>query len=73
MNTWTETKLSPMTKDEMRMRIEEVRQRAALMGANDSEFSLLNEILLNMDKDEMTPDEALEEANKVLSGKMDYH
>jgi hypothetical protein len=62
-----------MTKDEARMRIEEVRQRAALMGANDSEFSLLNEILLNMDKDEMTPDEALEEANKVLSGKMDYH
>jgi hypothetical protein len=53
-----------MTKDEARI---------ALMGANDSEFGLINEILMNMDKDEMTPDEALEEANKVLSGKMDYH
>lgn len=62
-----------MTKDEARMRIEEVRQNVAIMNANDIEFSLINEILLNMDKDEMTPDEALEEANKVFSGKMDYH
>src|ERR1035437_10940308 len=62
-----------MTKDEARMRIEEVRQRIAIMNANDIEFSLINEILLNMDKDEMTPDEALEEANKVLNGKQDYH
>lgn len=55
------------------MRIEEVRQRVALMGASDSEFGLIKEILLNMDKDEMTPNEAVEEANKVFSGKMDYH
>jgi len=69
----TKIETPTMTKEEARMRIEEVRQRVALMGANDSEFSLLNEILLNMDKDEMTPDEAIEEANKVLSGKTDYH
>ncbi len=62
-----------MSKNEARMRIEEVRQRVAVMGANDSEFGLLNEILMSMDKNEMTPDEALEEANRVLNGKMDYH
>ena len=72
-HTQPQLETPPMTKEEAHIAIEEVRQRVALMGANDSEFSLLNEILLNMDKDEMTPDEAVEEANKVFSGKMNYH
>ena len=62
-----------MSKDEARMRIEEVRQRVAAVGGNDIEFSLLNEIRSKLDKDEISPEKAVEEANEVYSRKQSYH
>jgi len=67
------TEASPLTKDEAYTAIAELRQRIALMGANDSEFWSLDQITDKMENGELTPDEAVTEANLILNGKQDYH
>jgi len=64
---------TPLTKDSAFTSIEEIRQRIALMGANDSEFGSLDQIIEKMEKDELAPEEAMTEANLILNGKQDYH
>jgi hypothetical protein len=51
----------------------EIRQRVAVMGANDSEFWSLDQVLEKLDKGELIPETAVEEANSILNGKQDYH
>ena len=53
--------------------IAEVRQRMAAMGGNDSEFFQLNEITEKLGRNEIEPEKAVEEANRILNGKEDYH
>ncbi|MDR3558079.1 MAG: hypothetical protein P4L61_00960 [Candidatus Pacebacteria bacterium] len=67
------TEAPPLTKGEAYTAIAEVRQRVALMGANDSEFWSLDQIIEKMEKGELAPSEAVTEANLILNGKQDYH
>lgn len=68
-----QTETAPIDKEQARMMIAEIRQRVAIMGANDSEFWNLDLICDKMEKGESTPEEAVTEANGVLSSKQDYH
>lgn len=65
--------ISQMTTEEALVIIAEIRQRIAVMGANDSEFFVLNEITERLGKNEIEPDKAVEEARNILDGKQDYH
>jgi hypothetical protein len=67
------TVVSEMTLEDARIAVMEIRQRTALMGANDSEFFALDGILDKLDKREIGPGKAVEEANLILKGKQDYH
>jgi hypothetical protein len=62
-----------MTLEDARIRIMEIRQRIALMGANDSEFFSIDQIIGQMDRAEIEPAAALEEVTRILTGKQDYH
>ena len=62
-----------MTVEVARASIMEIRQRVAVMGANDSEFWSLDQVLEKLDKGELIPETAVEEANSILDGKQDYH
>jgi len=64
---------SPMTVEAAREAIAEIRQRVAVMGANDSEFWSLDQVLEKLGKGELQPAEAVEEVNLILNGKQDYH
>lgn len=50
-----------------------IKEQVFLMGANDSEGSKFDEILLQLDNKEITEDQAIGEANKILFSKQDYH
>jgi hypothetical protein len=45
----------------------------AVMGANDSEYSIIAEIKNNLVQGKISPSKAREEALKIKSKKMDYH
>lgn len=64
---------SEISIDDARVAIEEAKQRAAVMGTNDSEFWVLDKIRERLDKGEIGPEQAAEEARSVVSGKQDYH
>lgn len=53
--------------------IAEIRQRIAVMGANDSEFFLIGQIVDKLSNGDIGPTEAVKEAESILSGKQDYH
>ena len=50
-----------------------IKTAIASMGGNDSEFNVLDDIVNNLQEGSLTPEEALEQANKVLLSKQDYH
>ena len=56
-----------------RQHIESVRAEVAQMGANDSEFSSLNQIISDLEDRIITPEEAISRANKVRDSKQSYH
>ncbi len=62
-----------MTIEQALPRIMEIRQRIALMGANDSEFYSVDEIIHKMEKVEIEPAVALEEVTRIFNSKQDYH
>ena len=62
-----------VTKEEALAVIAEIRQRVAAMGANDSEFYLLDQVVDKLNKGEIEPDEAIKAAHSILNGKQDYH
>ena len=53
--------------------LDRAAERIAAMGANDSEFFSLGLISEKLDKGEIEPGEAAEEARSILSAKQDYH
>lgn len=68
-----EQETEQMTKEEARQEILMVRQRVAVMGANDFEFSALDNILEQMEKGKIEPSDAVAEARVIEFSKQDYH
>lgn len=64
---------SEYTRSEARMHIEGVRGEIAAMGANDSEFESLNQIIERLEDSLITPVEAIAQANGVRDSKQAYH
>jgi hypothetical protein len=62
-----------MTIDFAKSSILEIRQRIAVMGANDSEFHSIDEIISDMESMKIEPAQAVEQASLILNGKQDYH
>jgi hypothetical protein len=50
-----------------------IRGEIALLGANDSEFSILDDLVKKLNTGEYTPKEALEKAHLLKNSKQDYH
>ena len=69
----TETFVAPVSIESTFATIAEIRQRIAAMGANDSEFFLLDQIVDKLTKGDMNGAEAVQEARSILDGKQDYH
>jgi len=46
-----------------------IRQQIAVMGANDSEFFLLGQVVDKLSKGDIGTDEAVQEAQSILSNK----
>ncbi|HXK39759.1 MAG TPA: hypothetical protein VJ837_02925 [Candidatus Paceibacterota bacterium] len=58
---------------EAKMEVLHTRQKVALMGANDVELPAINAILDGLESGEISPEEAVREANKILESKADDH
>ncbi len=53
--------------------IQNIRQQIHAMGANDAEFSLLDNIMDRWKNHELSDIEAINEAQGVMDAKQDYH
>ena len=62
-----------ITQKEARERVSMVLQDVAAMGANDSEFFEISQILKNLEEGNITPEQAVQEAEQIKSSKQDYH
>ena len=62
-----------MTIEEVMPRILELRQQIAAMGANDSEFYNVDQLIGQLNRGEIEPAQALKEVRGILNGKQDYH
>jgi len=62
-----------MTHNEARQHIEAVRAQIASIGANDSEFDVLDGIIEALEDQRITPQEAVDRANGVRDSKQSYH
>lgn len=60
-------------KEQAVMIIGEMKQQAAVMGANDFEIPSLDNLLIALNQGEITPEEAIEQAHKIVDRKADYH
>ena len=56
-----------------RMDILFTRQQILLLGANDRENAAIEEILRKLEVGKILPEDATQEAGKILSSKNDYH
>jgi hypothetical protein len=59
--------------DDAIMIVSEIRQQVAVMGANDYEIPAIDRIIEALKLREITPKEAISEANIILGRKNDYH
>lgn len=50
-----------------------MKQEAAMMGANDFEIPALDSLLEALNQGQITPEEAIAQAHKIVSRKTDYH
>lgn len=55
------------------MVIGELKQQAAIMGANDFEIPALDAIMESLNEGECTPEEAIRSATAIVDRKSDYH
>ena len=55
------------------MIIGELKQQAAIMGANDFEIPALNALIESLKEGECTPEEAIRSAMAMVNRKSDYH
>jgi len=61
------------TQGDARQYIEAVRMQIAQMGANDSEFSDLDKIIRQLEDGEITPLQAMQQADGLRDSKQSYH
>lgn len=54
-------------------RVQGILAEVAVMGANDSEFESFNIILRELQAGNITPTEAIAQAEGIKAAKMDYH
>jgi hypothetical protein len=54
-------------------KIELIRQQIGLMGANDYEIPAIDDLIARLKAGECAPEDAVEEAQAILSSKQDYH
>ncbi|MFH1111760.1 MAG: hypothetical protein V1712_01680 [Patescibacteria group bacterium] len=50
-----------------------IQQEIYMMGANDSEFSVIKGILERLRNKEISAEEAIAQANQIKNNKQDYH
>jgi flagellar biosynthesis regulator FlbT len=62
-----------MSINDALVQIEAIRSQINSMGANDSEFEALNNIRRKIEDREMTPEEAVAQAQGVMDSKQAYH
>lgn len=62
-----------LTVNEAMARIAIIEQQVMGMGANDAEASLFASIRRRLLNGEISPEEAVAEAQAILDGKQDYH
>lgn len=62
-----------LSYSEARAEIEAIRAEIAAMGANDSEFSSLDQIVADLVADDITPQEAVTRARAVRDSKQADH
>ncbi len=55
------------------MVIGEIRGKVATMGANDHELDALKGLEAKLENGELEPEEAIKQANELVSSKQDYH
>lgn len=55
------------------MEIQNLMQQIATMGANDSEFNQIREIMEGVLSGELSPDEGVRQVIAIRDGKQDYH
>ncbi len=55
------------------MAIEAIRHEISIMGFNDHEFSALDGIQAKLESEEISPEEAIAQANQIRDSKTDYH
>jgi hypothetical protein len=61
------------TQGYARQHIEAVRGQVMQMGGNDTENEVLNGIILKMEDGDITPLEAIDQANGTMDSKQAYH
>ena len=62
-----------ITQKEARERVNMVLQEISVMGANNSEFFEISQILKNLEEGNIDPEQAVQEAEQIKSSKQDYH
>ena len=62
-----------LSVEEARMEVRRLWGDMGVMGANDHESAAVQEILEQLDTGEITPEDAVARAQKLLDSKMDYH
>ena len=62
---------STYTKESAVQAIAMIRQNVATMGNNDREFERIDDVLARLDTDELSPDQAVDEANAIMYGKVE--
>lgn len=65
--------LNKIQKEQAVMIIGEIKQQVAVMGANDFEIPALDNLLMALNQGEITPEEAIAQAHKIVDRKTDYH
>lgn len=53
--------------------IREIMGRVAVMGGNDAEMSVLNELIDRFRKGELSAEDTIKQAEKIRDQKQDYH
>lgn len=72
-NTTPEDKEYQKEREAAVLIIGEMRQQAAIMGANNFEIPAFDNLLVALNERQITPREAIAEARKILESKSDYH
>jgi len=62
---------NPLSTEEALMKIEELRQEIYSIGNNDREFNIIDEIILKLKEEKITPEGAVEEVERLKSYKLE--